>query len=104
MGGSGVLPACYEIYVQNSSRIWQTDNIFNKELPIIATQIVFIVVLSRLLFFIYKPLHQSRLISQISVSTRHLLFITMPSFFFKKKCVCNFAVIQLLLNKLILLY
>jgi hypothetical protein len=37
--------------------------------------------LSRLLFFIYKPLHQSRLISQISVSTWHLLFTAMPSFF-----------------------
>jgi hypothetical protein len=61
--------ACYEVDVLNPSRIWQTDNILKVELPVLATQVVFTVILSRFLFFIYKPLHQPRLISQISVST-----------------------------------
>jgi hypothetical protein len=60
--------ACYEVDVLNPSRIWQTDNILKVELPVLATQVVFTVILSRFLFFIYKPLHQPRLISQISVS------------------------------------
>ncbi|KAK2372872.1 cation/H antiporter [Trifolium repens] len=59
--------ACYEVDVLNPSRIWQTDNILKVELPVLATQVVFTVILSRFLFFIYKPLHQPRLISQISV-------------------------------------
>jgi hypothetical protein len=64
--------ACYEVDVLNPSRIWQTDNILKVELPVLATQVVFTVILSRFLFFIYKPLHQPRLISQISVSMSFL--------------------------------
>jgi hypothetical protein len=63
------MAACYEVDVLNPSRIWQTDNILKVELPVLAIQVVFTVILSRFLFFIYKPLHQPRLISQISVST-----------------------------------
>jgi len=65
---ANTIPACYEVSVLNPSRIWQTDNVLKSELPILAFQIVFTVALSRLFFFIYKPLHQPRLISQISVS------------------------------------
>jgi hypothetical protein len=64
--------ACYEVDVLNPSRIWQTDNILKVELPVLAIQVVFTVILSRFLFFIYKPLHQPRLISQISVSMSFL--------------------------------
>jgi hypothetical protein len=66
------MAACYEVDVLNPSRIWQTDNILKVELPVLATQVVFTVILSRFLFFIYKPLHQPRLISQISVSMSFL--------------------------------
>ncbi|XP_058777864.1 cation/H(+) antiporter 15-like [Vicia villosa] len=67
MGVSAVLPACYEVNVLNPSRIWQTGNILRTELPILAIQLVFVVIISRLLFLVYKPLHQPRLISQMSV-------------------------------------
>jgi hypothetical protein len=66
------MAACYEVDVLNPSRIWQTDNILKVELPVLAIQVVFTVILSRFLFFIYKPLHQPRLISQISVSMSFL--------------------------------
>jgi hypothetical protein len=70
MGGIGEqLVACYQVDVHNPSQIWQTEKILTNELTVLAIQLVFTVVLSRLLFFIYKPLHQPRLISQISVST-----------------------------------
>ncbi|WJX60934.1 hypothetical protein P8452_46087 [Trifolium repens] len=68
MGGSvGHSIACYQVDVRNPSRIWQTEKILTTELSVLAIQLVFTVVLSRFLFFIYKPLHQPRLISQISV-------------------------------------
>jgi hypothetical protein len=70
MGGIGdQLVACYQVVVHNPSQIWQTEKILTNELSVLAIQLVFTVVLSRLLFCIYKPLHQPRLISQISVST-----------------------------------
>ena len=65
---ANTMPACYEVYITNPSRIWQTDKVLKTELPIIAFQIAFVVVLSRIFFIIFKPLHQTRLISQISVS------------------------------------
>jgi hypothetical protein len=71
MGGSvGHSIACYQVDVRNPSRIWQTEKILTTELSVLAIQLVFTVVLSRFLFVIYKPLHQPRLISQISVSMR----------------------------------
>ena len=76
MGASDVILGCYDVTVHNPKRIWQTENILNKELPIICIQIVFVVFLSRVFFFIYKPLHQPRIISQIAVGfllTRPLL-------------------------------
>ncbi|XP_027343260.1 cation/H(+) antiporter 15-like [Abrus precatorius] len=60
-------PACYNVSVVNPGGAWQTDNVLRSELPILAFQIAFSIVFSRLFFFIYKPLHQPRLISQISV-------------------------------------
>lgn len=66
---SKVIPACYQVEVLNPSRIWQTDNVLKKELPQIAFQLFFAILLSRLFFLLYKPLHQPRLISQIAVST-----------------------------------
>ncbi|KAL5099425.1 hypothetical protein RYX36_003752 [Vicia faba] len=60
-------PACYEINVLNPSRTWQTSNILKIELPVLAIQLVFVLIISRLLFLIYKPFHQPRIISQITV-------------------------------------
>ncbi|XP_045809823.1 cation/H(+) antiporter 15-like [Trifolium pratense] len=59
--------ACYEVDAVNPSRIWQTANILSTELPVLATQVVFVVTVYRFLFFVYKPFHQPPLISQISV-------------------------------------
>ncbi|XP_061351596.1 cation/H(+) antiporter 15-like [Gastrolobium bilobum] len=73
MSASGYF-ACYNVSVLNPSRIWQTDNVLKSELPILAFQIAFTALLSRVLFFILKPLHQPRLISQIFVG----LLLTPP--------------------------
>jgi len=65
---ANTIPACYEVYITNPSRIWRTDKVLQTQLPVLAFQIAFVVVLSRIFFIIFKPLHQTRLISQISVS------------------------------------
>ncbi|CAK8539871.1 unnamed protein product [Lathyrus sativus] len=62
-----VLPACYDINMINPSRIWQTDNVLKNELPILAFQVGFVVLISRCFFFIYRPLHLPRILSQLSV-------------------------------------
>ncbi|KAK7379203.1 hypothetical protein VNO80_04658 [Phaseolus coccineus] len=61
------LPACYEVSIVNPNQFWKTDKVLKTELPILAIQIAFVAVLSRVFSIIYKPLHQTRLISQISV-------------------------------------
>jgi len=62
------IPACYNVSIVNPNQFWKTDKVWKTELPILAIQISFTVLLSRLFSIIYKPLHQTRLISQISVS------------------------------------
>ncbi|XP_057444784.1 cation/H(+) antiporter 15-like [Lotus japonicus] len=59
--------ACYNVSLLHPNRIWQTASVVKSELPVLAFQIIFIALLSRLFFFIYKPLLQPRLLSQISV-------------------------------------
>jgi len=60
---------CYKVNVFDPKHLWQTRNVLKDELPEIATLIAFTVLLSRIFFFIFKPLHQSRMISHITVST-----------------------------------
>jgi len=59
---------CYTVNVFDPKHVWQTRNVLKDELPEIATSIAFIVLLSRIIFFIFKPIHQSRMISYITVS------------------------------------
>jgi hypothetical protein len=61
-------PACFNESVLNPNQIWKTGNVMKTGIPPIAATIVMVVFLSRLLFFIYKPLHQPRIISHITVS------------------------------------
>ncbi|KAK7358082.1 hypothetical protein VNO77_00003 [Canavalia gladiata] len=92
-------PACYRVSLPNPSRIWQTDNVLKSELPLLAFQIAFAAVLSRLFFFIFKPLHQPRLVSQISAGfllTPPLLgrFPQIFEFIFPAKGVLNIEVLS----------
>ncbi|WJX55549.1 hypothetical protein P8452_41314 [Trifolium repens] len=65
--GNGVNPACYIVDMIHPNRIWQSDNVLKNEFPILALQVGYVVLLSRLFFFIYQPLCLPRLISQLSV-------------------------------------
>ncbi|KEH17740.1 cation/H+ exchanger 3 [Medicago truncatula] len=59
-------PAYFEVNVINSNRIWQTDNVIKTGVAYNAATIVAIIVVSRFCFFIFKPLHQSRIIAHIA--------------------------------------
>ncbi|XP_027922950.1 cation/H(+) antiporter 15-like [Vigna unguiculata] len=93
------IPACYNVSIVNPNQFWKTDKVLKTELPILAFQIAFVAVLSRLFSIIYKPLHQTRLISQISVGfllTPPLLgrFTTIFEFIFPVNGVVNVEVLS----------
>ncbi|XP_047182199.1 cation/H(+) antiporter 15-like [Vigna umbellata] len=96
---TNTIPACYNISIVNPNQFWKTDKVLKIELPILAIQIVFVVVLSRLFSIIYKPLHQTRLISQISVGfllTPPLLgrFTTIFEFIFPVNGIVNVEILS----------
>ncbi|XP_027941258.1 cation/H(+) antiporter 15-like [Vigna unguiculata] len=93
------IPACYNVSIVNHNQFWKTDKVLKAELPILAIQISFVVVLSRLFSIIYKPLHQTRLISQISVGfllTPPLLgrFTTIFEFIFPVNGIVNVEILS----------
>ncbi|XP_061375904.1 cation/H(+) antiporter 15-like [Gastrolobium bilobum] len=55
---------CFVVSPSNS-QFWQTENILNSKLAILSVQIGYVVLFSRLFYFILKPLHQPRLIADI---------------------------------------
>ncbi|CAJ2646379.1 unnamed protein product [Trifolium pratense] len=67
VSNNNAIPACYQTEVIHPNPIWQSDNVLKYELPILAFQIGFCVLLSRFFFFIYRPFHLPRLVSQLSV-------------------------------------
>ncbi|XP_061375903.1 cation/H(+) antiporter 15-like [Gastrolobium bilobum] len=76
MGGFQPPPVCYEVSEPSPAQFWQTENVLNSKLPMLAIQIAYTVLVSRIFFFLLKPLHQPRLISHISVGfllSQHLL-------------------------------
>ncbi|QHO47248.1 hypothetical protein HN51_016638 [Arachis hypogaea] len=61
-----VLPlACYPVSVSEANRIWQTGNIIDSELPTLAFQVAYTVFVACLFFLLFKPFHQSRLITYV---------------------------------------
>ncbi|XP_057719501.1 cation/H(+) antiporter 15-like [Arachis stenosperma] len=65
--GDFLPPACFNMFVSDEHRMWQTSNILETELPMLAFQIFFTVLVGRLLFNAFRPLHQPRIISFVFV-------------------------------------
>lgn len=66
--------------------IWQGDNPLNYSLPLFILQLTLVVVTTRMLVFILKPLRQPRVIAEILVSFSLFVFppfllaqLTMPN-------------------------
>lgn len=60
---------CYAPTMITTNGIWQGDNPLDYSLPLFILQLMMVVVLTRLLVFVLKPLKQPRVISEIIVRT-----------------------------------
>lgn len=58
---------CYSPTMITTNGIWQGDNPLDYSLPLFILQLTLVVVTTRLLVFILKPLRQPRVISEILV-------------------------------------
>ncbi|KAF8404351.1 hypothetical protein HHK36_009234 [Tetracentron sinense] len=56
---------CYAPTMITTNGVWQGDNPLDYSLPLFILQLTLIVVITRLLVFLLKPLHQPRVISEI---------------------------------------
>ncbi len=61
--------ACIKPMADTSNGVFQGDNPIRFALPLIIVQIIFVIVVTRLLGFLVKPLHQPRVIAEIVVSS-----------------------------------
>jgi hypothetical protein len=61
--------ACIKPMVVTSNGVFQGDNPVHFALPLIIVQIIFVIVVTRLLGLLVKPLHQPRVIAEIVVSS-----------------------------------
>lgn len=63
-----VTTGCYNVDVSNPNDIWKSENILFFYLPNFAAQVAFMLLSTRLLYYILRPLNQPRLVSEILVS------------------------------------
>ena len=61
------LIVCYSPTMITTNGIWQGDNPLDYSLPLFILQLTLVVVITRLLVFLLKPLRQPRVISEILV-------------------------------------
>lgn len=59
---------CYAPTMITTNGIWQGDNPLDYSLPLFIVQLTLVVVITRLLVFILKPIRQPRVIAEILVS------------------------------------
>ncbi len=61
--------ACIKPMVDTSNGVFQGDNPVHFGLPLIIVQIILVIVVTRLLGLVVKPLHEPRVIAEIVVSS-----------------------------------
>jgi hypothetical protein len=61
--------ACIKPMVDTSNGVFQGDNPVHFGLPLIIVQIILVIVVTRLLGLLVKPLHEPRVIAEIVVSS-----------------------------------
>lgn len=65
---------CYAPTMITTNGVWQGDNPLDYSLPLFILQLTMVVVTTRMLVFMLKPLRQPRVISEILVSLSLSLF------------------------------
>ncbi|KAE8709072.1 Detected protein of unknown function [Hibiscus syriacus] len=61
----GLENQCFLLNITNYNGIWQGDNPFTEALPLFITQLAVILIITRFLYHLFKPLHQPRIVSDI---------------------------------------
>ncbi|KAJ1380733.1 Sodium/solute symporter superfamily [Sesbania bispinosa] len=56
---------CYQTVVSNPNAIWQSESVLTYYLPAFATQVAFMLISTRCIYFILRPLHQPRIVIEI---------------------------------------
>lgn len=59
---------CYAPMMITTNGIWQGDNPLDYSLPLFILQLTLVVVITRLLVYVLKPIRQPRVIAEILVS------------------------------------
>lgn len=62
---------CYETIVTNPNAIWKSDSILTFYLPSFATQIAIMLITTRSVYYILRPLNQPLIVVEILVSNIH---------------------------------
>lgn len=65
---------CYDIPVSITNGIWQAQNPLTEVLPLFVWQLTVILLITRLLFLVLKPLHQPRLVAEILVRKMYYMY------------------------------
>lgn len=60
---------CYAPTMITTNGIWQGDNPLDYSLPLFILQLTLVVIVTRAMFYILKPLKQPRVISEILVTS-----------------------------------
>ncbi|XP_047172848.1 cation/H(+) antiporter 15-like [Vigna umbellata] len=60
-----VTTGCYDVDVSNANDIWKSETVLFFYLPTLAAQVAFMLLSTRILYYILKPLNQPRLVSEI---------------------------------------
>jgi hypothetical protein len=66
---------CITPMAATSNGVWQGDNPMHFALPLLSLQIALVLIITRLLAFLFKPMRQPRVIAEIVVS----LFFPSPT-------------------------
>lgn len=60
---------CYNMTVYKTGEIWRVQSTFFRSVPMIIVQLIAAMSTTRLLYYLFKPLHQPRIVSDILVSS-----------------------------------
>ena len=63
-----VTTGCYDVDVSNANEIWKSETVLFFYLPTLAAQVAFMLLSTRILYYLLRPLNQPRLVSEILAS------------------------------------
>lgn len=68
---------CYIVNITVEHSFWQSENPLTQALPLLAWQLSVVIIINRVLFYLFKPLGTPRIVTDILViiiTPRHIIF------------------------------